>query len=81
MFGTNFFDPETVWINLTNLALGIVTLLCVLAVAWGVFAEVWARLKVRLAAHAPEADDHMFEVPGLGLTMADGGKKVDEEKK
>lgn len=80
MFGTNFFDPETVWINLTNLALGIVTLLCVLAVGWGVLAEVFARLKVRWA-QMPEVDDHAFDVPGLGLTMADGGKKVDEEKK
>lgn len=81
MFGTNFFDPETVWINLTNLALGIVTLLCVLAVAWGVFAEVWARMKVRSASPVADADDHLFDVPGLGLTMADGGKKVDEETK
>jgi hypothetical protein len=80
VFGTDFFNPETVWINLTNLTLGIVTLACVLAVAWGVAAEVLVRLRKRAESLIP-ADDHAFAVPGLGLTMADGGEKIEEEKK
>lgn len=78
MFGIEFFDPQTVWVNVTNFLLGVVTLVCVGAVAWGVLVEVVERVRANARlAH----DDHAFEVPGLGLTMADGGKKIDEEKK
>ena len=76
MFGVNFFDPQTVWLNVTNLALGVVTLLSIIAVGWGVATELFARARKT----APAADDHAFAVPELGWTMADGGKKVDEEK-
>ena len=79
MFGIEFFDPKTVWINLTNIALGLVTLVCVAMVAWGVAAEVADRLRRRLAVF--RNDHHAFSVPELGLTMADGGEKVDEEQK
>lgn len=77
MFGIEFFDPQTVWVNVTNFLLGVVTIVCIGAVAWGALVEVWER--VRASARLAH-DDHAFEVPGLGLTMADGGKKVDEEK-
>lgn len=77
MFGIDFFDPETMWLNITNLALGVVTLLAVLAIAYGVVAEVFERVRARVRV-AHEADDHLFAVDGLGLTMADGGKKIDE---
>lgn len=67
-------DPETLWLNVTNAVLGIVTLVALLTVLGAAAAEVWARLKKR--ATEP-ADLHTFHVPGLGLTMADGGEKVD----
>jgi len=77
MFGIEFFDPETVWVNVTNFLLGVVTIVCIGAVAWGALVEVWERVRAHVRiAH----DDHAYEVPGLGLTMADGGKKIDEEK-
>jgi hypothetical protein len=77
VFGIDFFDPQTMWLNITNLALGVVSLLCVLAVGWGVASELLARARKRAAV--PVTDDHAFAVPGLGWTMADGGKKVDEK--
>ncbi|MFN2239729.1 MAG: hypothetical protein ABR524_10085 [Thermoanaerobaculia bacterium] len=77
MFGIEFLDPATRWLNLTNLALGIVTLLCVAAVAWGVAVDLLERLRSRLPA---TADDHAFVVRGLGVTMADGGEPTDEKK-
>lgn len=64
-------------LNLANAALGIATLVCVVAVAWGVVSELAARARARVAA---AMDDHAFAVPELGLTMADGGEKVDEKK-
>lgn len=66
-------ETELLELNIANAALGIATLICILMVAWGVVAEVAARVRARYAgAH----DDHLFAVPELGLTMADGGEKV-----
>ncbi|MGA7614993.1 MAG: hypothetical protein WBX15_07420 [Thermoanaerobaculia bacterium] len=80
MFGIDLMDPETMWLNITNVVLGVVTFLCVGAVLWGIGAEVLARLAHRAAVSRP-LDDHAFAVPGLGLTMADGGKKEHQPKK
>src|SRR5512140_1307053 len=80
VFGIDIFDPETMWLNITNIALGVMTLLCVAVVGWGVFSELLDRVKAK-AALLSEPDDHSFALHDLGLTMADGGKKVDEKSK
>jgi hypothetical protein len=73
------FDPsntETFWLNVTNLSLGIVTLVCIAAVITVAVRELAlrrSRVKVPIAA-----DDHAFALADLGITMADGGEKVDE---
>jgi hypothetical protein len=84
MFGLNWSDPQTLWLNVTNLALGIVTLAGVLiaagAVGWELVrhrrtsrgADTDAELRSMFAAESP----HILDVPGLGLTMADGGTPV-----
>lgn len=76
----NFNDPETFWLNVTNIALGVVTLVCLIAVATVVFKEVLARVRQR-AAVLVERDDHAFVMPELGLTMADGGERLDKTEK
>ncbi len=68
--------PDTFWLNFTNIALGLVTLACVIAVLAGVAHE----LGHRIANRKKLADDHAFETPELGLTMADGGERIDERK-
>ena len=83
-------DPSTYWLTLTNVALGAVTLICLVAVAAGVLQEVAARRKKAAAASrldeelaslvAGMADAHAFRVPGLGITMADGGEEVSKKK-
>ncbi len=65
--------PDTFWLDFVNIALGLVTLLCVLLVGFGVVRE----LRYRLAGRGKTVDDHAFETPELGLTMADGGKRID----
>jgi hypothetical protein len=87
MFGINWSDPETYWLNVTNLALGIVVLLCVAAVAFGVLQELYARRRLRTTGLDREMKDlvssfdgHAFDVPGLGLTMADGGEPLDPKQ-
>jgi hypothetical protein len=75
------------WLNITNFALGIVTLIALLVVF---FAVGWDLL-VRQVRRTPEVDlrsigadlkailhggSHSFSVPELGLTMADGGERI-----
>jgi hypothetical protein len=64
---------ETFWLDLTNAALGLVTLVCVLAIGIGVVQDLVPRLRGWLAH---ETDDHSLYTPELGLTMADGGRPV-----
>lgn len=67
-------DPATFWLNVTNSALGIAVGICVLVVLYGVAREIHARLRGRVT----EAEtQHTFVVPGLGVTMADGGTHED----
>jgi hypothetical protein len=81
-------DPSTYWLNVTNIGLGIVTLLCCAAVAFGVVQELAARRKKRAAMSKLDGevadlmagfDGHAFHIPGLGVTMADGGEPVKPE--
>lgn len=85
----------TFWFNLTNFALGMITVLAVLvvigAVGWDLFglwihkarksdaADVRSINMDRLLAEvrANWKDSHSLNVPELGLTMADGGEKVE----
>lgn len=80
MFGIEVFEPQTMWLNITNIGLGIVTLACIAAVAWGVAVEVLERAAAKSRV-AVEHDDHAFIVHGLGITMADGGEKHDDTEK
>jgi hypothetical protein len=68
-------DPNTFWLNVTNIGLGIITLICVAVVGYGVLQEVLIRVRKRQAI---EADDHAMLVPELGLTMADGGERIEK---
>lgn len=75
----DFNDPETFWLNVTNLALGAVTLICCLIVGFGVIVELVERLRARVKS-AVLADDHAFVLPQLGTTMADGGEREDKKE-
>lgn len=86
----------TFWFNMTNFALGMITILAVVvvffAVGWDLFA-LWLRKgrqsdsvdvrnvnMDRITADLLSqwrTEPHSLTVPGLGLTMADGGEKVE----
>ena len=68
-------DPNTFWLNVTNIVLGLVTLICCVVVGYGVVQEILVRVRKRKAV---EADDHAFLVSNLGLTMADGGERIEK---
>ena len=74
MYGAD--GSDTFWLDFTNIALGLVTLVCVIVVVAGVVRELGHRL-----LHAKKlADDHAFDTPELGLTMADGGERIDRKR-
>ena len=75
----NWSDPNTYWLNITDIVLGLVTLACVAFVAQAAFREVYARLADRIQARLHQ-DSHAFTLPELGLTMADGGEPVKTQK-
>jgi hypothetical protein len=83
MFSVDWSDPQTLWLNITNAALGAVVLICVLVLAVGVLQELRLRAKRRETEPTPIrlAGDHAFDVPGLGLTMADGGESIEPKRK
>jgi hypothetical protein len=73
---TDWSNPETFWLNMTNAVLGVVVLVALAAVAWATTKELMAWARARAAAHEHSRDGlHTFMVPGLGTTMADGGEK------
>jgi len=79
-------DPSTYWLTITNVGLGVVTLICCIAVALGVLQELAAKRKKKAALSeldhevsdlaASFGDGHAFHTPQLGLTMADGGEPL-----
>ncbi|MGB8065452.1 MAG: hypothetical protein WCF26_26450 [Candidatus Sulfotelmatobacter sp.] len=80
----------TMWLNITNFALGLVTLVALLVVFLSVGWDLLAR-KVKVPAQVSlrniDSDlkallhgSHSFTVPEFGLTMADGGEKVESPK-
>jgi len=83
-------DPSTYWLTLTNAALGIVVLICCVAVGIGVIQELAARHKKRVASAqldrevadlvASFQDGHAFHSPELGITMADGGEEFKKKE-
>jgi hypothetical protein len=68
---------ETLWLNITNAALGLATLICLGVFIYGVVQEIHVRVGQRV--RVPLANDtHSFVLEELGVTMADGGEPVDE---
>ena len=66
----DWVNAETPWI-VTNQIMGIVTLVCGFIIVRDIVRGV--RLQLEPKAKRVALDDHAFEMPGLGLTMADGG--------
>ena len=71
-------DTEVLWLNLTNAGLGLATLAGIVVLAWAALREAAERAKSRVSVH--HLDPHSAFIPELGLTMADGGEKIDEDE-
>jgi len=76
---SNLLNSETGWLILTNVALGVVVLICLIAVGRVVIKEIYARAAKRVRVPL-EHDKHAFSLLSLGITMADGGEAINENK-
>ena len=74
-------DPSTYWLTFTNIALGVVVLICCVAVAIGVVQEIAAARKRMAAASEIERELHTFNLANLGVTMADGGEELRKKER
>jgi hypothetical protein len=78
----------TFWLMMTNYALALVTVIAVIlvvgAVSWDIIVKKAHRVhtveSVKADWEALLRSPHSFDLPGLGLTMADGGEKVNDPK-
>lgn len=81
-------DPSTYWLTVTNIGLGVVVLICCVAVAIGALQEIAAVRKKKAAASGADrelaglfAGGHAFNLPDLGVTMADGGEELRKKER
>ena len=84
-------DPSTYWLTFTNAGLGVVVLICCVAVVIGVVQEIAAKRKKASAMSKLDRetaglvnsnqDGHTFHLPELGFTMADGGEEIGKKEK
>jgi hypothetical protein len=79
----NWSDPETSWLNIANILLGVVVVLCIVVMLGGIAHEFISRARKRRRIDAELDrdmrrlnDDRTFDSPSLGVTMADGGEKL-----
>ncbi len=72
-------DPKTYWLNITNIGLGLVVLICCVAVARTIIQDLIAHRSQRVDANG--FDDHTFMESALGITMADGGERIKSKAK
>jgi hypothetical protein len=73
------FSDETMWLTITNIGLGLVVLAACVVVLRVFAVELFGRFRKSFAtAHSSE---HELFVSDLGLTMADGGERVDAKAK
>ena len=86
-------EKWVLWLNMTNFALGMITILALIvvfaAVSWDLLVRQvhTARNNTGLDLNALDGElramlqgSHSMFEPGLGLTMADGGEKIEPSK-
>ncbi len=75
---THLIVPDTIWLTVANIFLGVSTFACFLAIAGAVVGEVTLRLRARRQLRKGGGAAHSLLVTELGIRMADGGEPVNE---
>ncbi len=75
-----FLNSNSVWLTVTNIALGLLVLLCCVVIGRSAIREFRRRAKEkRELSRVP--NNHLAGLKNLGITMQDGGEQHDETKK
>ena len=74
---SHIFESESIWLNLTNAALGLAVLVLLVAVGRVILQEVfgWAAMRPR---DVRKRFAHSLNLEAFGITLADGGEPVNE---
>ncbi len=72
-------DPNTCWLNYTNLALGLLALVCLLVVGRTLILEISTRMEARRLGTL-DAEDLAFLHAQVGTTLVDGGERQEPEE-
>jgi len=75
----HFLGQETFWLIVTNIAFGSVTLVCIIAAVGATIYGLRGRAHKGIRAH-DRSDDHELVLSDFGITVADRGKRLDEQK-
>jgi hypothetical protein len=69
--------PDTLWLITVNVLLGLAIIVCSVMIAWSFLNEIRSHRKKR-KDEAKVPDDYLKGLKDLGVTLPDGGKKIDE---
>jgi hypothetical protein len=75
----DLIDPNTFWLNVTNVTLGAVTLVCCIVVGYGVVQEIRKRICEYKTNHF-KTDDYRLFLTNLGITITNGGERIDKKQ-
>jgi hypothetical protein len=77
MFNWITRDPDTMWLTITNIVLGLCVLVAVAVAGIAIGRDVMAKIRERARNRELFVyDAHSMMLPDLGLTMADGGEPL-----
>lgn len=72
-----FMEPDILWLTTVNVLLGVAIVGCALVIALHVAREIIIRRKAR-KREAQIPADYLWGLKNLGVTLPDGGEKIDE---
>jgi len=70
-------DPKTIWLLLTNLVLGLVVVVCGAMIVWCLARDVQQRRREE-SEELLVPGDYLDGLENLGVTLPDGGERIDE---
>ena len=69
--------PDTLWLISVNILLGLAIIMCSVLIAMNFLKEIKKR-KRQKSDQSKVPDDYLNGLKDLGVTMPDGGEKIDE---
>ena len=74
---TGFLIPKTFWLLATNVLLGLAVIVCCVMIVWYLMRDIKRHRKEK-KEESLVPPDYLKGLEDLGVTMPDGGEKIDE---